>query len=392
MLNTVECNYSLASVISIAELGRHPSRSPDYAVENSALVALADALNMSPEGILQKLAETALTLCGADSAGVSLLDASGKNFHWPAVAGEWASHVGGGTPRDFGPCGTVLDRNMPLLFSHPERDFPYFAEVQPLLEEALLIPFYVKGEAVGTIWVVSHNPNHLFESEDLRVMTSLATFAATAFQTLTEMAERKRVFEAQSLLLQEMGHRIKNQFALASALVTLSARSTDSPERWAEVVQTRLTALARANALTRPELFGEGARTATLEELLRTVVAPYDSENSRVVISGADVPVRENQLTNLALVFNEMATNSAKYGALSVVSGVVRIDCSLNDNEFSLLWSEKGGPSIDVEPKSEGFGGRLERELITNHFGGRISKHWGADGLVAKIGFPSAAL
>ena len=90
-----------------------------------------------PEGILQKLAETALTLCRAHSAGLSLLEEGDqkRNFHWRAVAGTWASHLGGGTPRDFGPCGTVLDRNTPLLFSHPERDFPYFGKVTPLLEE-----------------------------------------------------------------------------------------------------------------------------------------------------------------------------------------------------------------------------------------------------------------
>ena len=80
-----------------------------------------------------------------------------KNFHWRAIAGEWRSQLGGGTPRNFGPCGTVLDRNTALLFSHPERDFPYFGEVKPLLEEGLLIPFYIDGEAVGTIWIVSHD-------------------------------------------------------------------------------------------------------------------------------------------------------------------------------------------------------------------------------------------
>ena len=65
--------------------------------------------------------------------------------------------LGGGTPRDFGPCGTVLDRNASQVLSHPELDFPYFAEVTPYVEEGLLIPFYIGGEAVGTIWVVSHD-------------------------------------------------------------------------------------------------------------------------------------------------------------------------------------------------------------------------------------------
>jgi GAF domain len=152
------------SAVSIAELSRRPSRPPDYLAENRALVALAQKLATSPDDVLQKLAETALSLCRAHSSGLSLLEDEDnrENFHWRAIAGEWASHVGGGTPREFGPCGTVLDRNVPLLFSHPERDFPYLGKVVPLLEEALLVPFYLGGEAVGTIWVVLHDESRLF--------------------------------------------------------------------------------------------------------------------------------------------------------------------------------------------------------------------------------------
>ena len=176
----------LVSVTSVAELSRRPSRPADYASENLALVALAKQMAAAPESILQTLADTALTLCRAHSSGLSLLEDADqmKNFHWRAIAGEWRSQLGGGTPRNFGPCGTVLDRNTALLFSHPERDFPYFGEVKPLLEEGLLIPFYIDGEAVGTIWIVSHDASRRFDLEDLRVMTSLATFSAAAYQTV----------------------------------------------------------------------------------------------------------------------------------------------------------------------------------------------------------------
>jgi PAS domain S-box-containing protein len=188
------------SAISIAELSRRPSRAPDYLAENRALVALAQKLATSPDDILQELAETALSLCRAHSSGLSLLEGEDKreNFHWRAIAGEWASHVGGGTPREFGPCGTVLDRNVPLLFSHPERDFPYLGKVVPLLEEALLIPFYLGGEAVGTIWVVLHDESRRFDVEDLRVLTNLGKFAAAAYQAvLTLKSKRKADQEAE---------------------------------------------------------------------------------------------------------------------------------------------------------------------------------------------------
>lgn len=144
---------------------------------------------------MQKLAETALVICRAHSAGLSLLEEGDQrsNFHWRAIAGAWAPHLGGGTPRDFGPCGTVLDRNTALLFSRPERDFPYFGEVRPLLDEGLLIPFYIKGEAVGTIWVVAHDDSCRFDAEDLRVMTNLGTFAAAAYQNLLSLNATRRI-------------------------------------------------------------------------------------------------------------------------------------------------------------------------------------------------------
>ena len=169
-------------IVSAAELTHRSSRAPDHAAENQALVALAREMAASPNRILQKLAETALALCGAQSAGISLLDDTGKNFYWPAVAGQWARHVGAGTPRDFGPCGTVLDRNAPLVFSHPERLFTYLEEVKPYLEEGLLVPFYAEGQAVGTVWIVMHDKTRRFDAEDMRIMTGLADFAAAAYQ------------------------------------------------------------------------------------------------------------------------------------------------------------------------------------------------------------------
>ena len=175
----------LESVISTRELSLRPTRPPDHASENRALVALVEAMTASPDDILQKLAETALDLCRAHSAGLSLLDGDRKRFRWAAIAGRWTPHLGGGTPRGFGPCGTVLDCNIPLLFSRPERHFKYLAAVTPYIEEGLLLPFYVGGQAIGTIWVIAHDQSRSFDAEDLRVMTNLSHFAAAVYAART---------------------------------------------------------------------------------------------------------------------------------------------------------------------------------------------------------------
>ncbi|HMC94517.1 MAG TPA: GAF domain-containing protein, partial [Polyangia bacterium] len=187
----------LESVISTSELSRRPTRPPDHEAENRALVGLVEAMTASPDDILQNLVETALKLCRAHSAGISVPDGERECFRWPAIAGQWASYVGDGTRRDFGPCSTVLSRNTPILFSRPERYFAYLMPIRPPVEEALLIPFHVGGKAIGTIWVLAHDRSRRFDSEDLRVMTNLAHFAAAAYSARTlQVAARADVSAA----------------------------------------------------------------------------------------------------------------------------------------------------------------------------------------------------
>jgi PAS domain S-box-containing protein len=188
----------LESILCTEELHRRPSRPHDYEKENRALVKLVSALADSPSTIFQALADTILDITQCDSAGLSLLtrdgktpDVRGKRFYWPAIAGMWNPHVGGGTPRNFGPCGDVLDQNRTLLFRHFERRYPYLLPVIPAAEECLLVPFYVAGEAVGTIWAIMHSDRRRFDVEDDRIMDSLGKFASSAYQALKHIEDLK---------------------------------------------------------------------------------------------------------------------------------------------------------------------------------------------------------
>ena len=201
-----ETRASLESILRTDELKRRPSRPADYEKENRALVALMSALADSPSTIFKTLAETILDITQCDSAGLSLLttdgktpDVNGQRFYWPAIAGMWNPHVGGGTPRNFGPCGDVLDQNRTLLFTHFERRYPYLQPVTPVAEECLLVPFHVGGQPVGTIWGIIHSDRRKFDAEDDRVMDSLGKFASSAYQAVAqiqglkiEVAERQK--------------------------------------------------------------------------------------------------------------------------------------------------------------------------------------------------------
>ena len=171
----------LESVLATSALDLRPSRPPDFQIENRALVALGRALANSPRTILQTLTDTILEVLGSESAGISLVTDDGRRFYWPAIAGVWQPHIGGGTPRDFSPCGDVLDRDAPLLFRHFERRYPYL----PPVEECLLVPFHVRGRAVGTIWAVTQTQTaRRFDREDLRILQSLGSFASAAYQVM----------------------------------------------------------------------------------------------------------------------------------------------------------------------------------------------------------------
>jgi len=207
---------ALESVITTADLNRRPPRASDHAVENQAVLALMDEMVgatgiAGADRVLQKLVDTAMRLCGAHSAGVSILEREGEEeiLRWRAIAGPLATFRGETTPRRGSPCGTVLDRNMPLLMSNPERHFGYVPGVPPTVE-VLLIPFNHEGKPIGTLWVIAHDDTRSFDNEDCRLMTSLARFAATACRMLIaqELLEAEL---ADSRLLQTISAELINQ-------------------------------------------------------------------------------------------------------------------------------------------------------------------------------------
>ncbi|MEO5712053.1 MAG: GAF domain-containing protein [Luteolibacter sp.] len=167
-------------------LDQRQSRNADRRGEAEKRMSLIRDLCKDPEALFQELVRAICELTCADSGGVSLLDREQKKFVWPAVSGGLASYVGAGTPMDFGPCGTVLDRDEPVLFLHPERHFTYLVPIAPALEEVLLVPFHMNKEPVGTIWAVIHEKDKHFEPEDRRLLENLSEFAATAYHVLTE--------------------------------------------------------------------------------------------------------------------------------------------------------------------------------------------------------------
>ena len=263
----VSVSVPLESVLCTEELQRRPSRLPDREKENRALVVLAQALADSPRTALQTLADTMLEVFAAGSAGISLLtkEDGGKRFFWPAIAGEWKQHIGGGTPRDFGPCGDVLDRNTTLLFGRLEQRYTYFQPIVPSVEEALLVPFYVQGKAVGTIWAVAHEQQRKFDAEDERLMKSLGKFASSAYQTL----------ESLDTLTLQAAEATKGERA-AGLLAAIIDSSDDA------IISKSLSGIITSWNKSAERVFGYAAEEAVGQHI--TLIVPPDRRDEETMI------------------------------------------------------------------------------------------------------------
>jgi PAS domain S-box-containing protein len=215
-----------------------------------------------------------------------------------------------------------------------------------------------------------------------------------------DITERKVAQVQQGLLVRELNHRIKNLFAITGGMIALSARSATTPKEYANNIQGRLNALAVAHDLILPNFSGEAGTLAEptgLEMLLRRILSPYvevpsDSSGARLFLDGPSVPLGAHAVTTFALILHELATNAAKYGALSVGEGNLRITWECVDNVLILKWKESGGPPISGPPRSEGFGTVISNHSVREQFGGTLSHKWGLKGLSVELNVPMERL
>jgi len=201
-----------------------------------------------------------------------------------------------------------------------------------------------------------------------------------------DVTGRKQAEEGHELLAGEMSHRVKNLLAIAAGLTNLTSRSSTSVEDMARELTQRLTALGRAHDLVRP-LPGNQGRAALLGDLLAVLLAPYDESEAfsgRIRVAVPRMGVGEQSATTLALVVHELATNSLKYGALSVDSGMLDISGENTDNEVCIVWTERGGPATDPQ-RGEGYGSKLLNRSVSGQLGGSIQTDWSEAGVIVTL-------
>jgi two-component sensor histidine kinase len=209
----------------------------------------------------------------------------------------------------------------------------------------------------------------------------------TMFGVFLNVTVRKQAEEGNELLAGEMSHRVKNLLAIAAALAAITSRSTANVEDMTRELTQRLHALGRAHDLVRP-LPGDEGKAALLGDLITVLLAPYDDLGAftgRIRVSVPRMGVGEKAAQTLALVIHELATNSLKYGALSIETGTLNVSCVPDDDRVVIVWTERGGPIVVAPTAAPGYGTKLVSRTMQRQLGGSIDYTWSALGLIASL-------
>ncbi|MDW3181853.1 HWE histidine kinase domain-containing protein [Roseobacter sp.] len=204
-------------------------------------------------------------------------------------------------------------------------------------------------------------------------------------------AEREALIERtnrqQSLLIDELNHRVRNILALIRSLSQQSLTHNGSIQSYVTALEARIAAVASAH-----DLGAEKTNlSATAMQILELEAAPYNQEDRRVTVQGKDVGIRSELAPMFALVVHELMTNAVKYGALSRPEGHVSVELQRGDNGLRVNWREDGGPEIQP-PEVKGFGTTLIETSVPFELDGKVELDYHSAGLRAVLTLPESVL
>lgn len=229
------------------------------------------------------------------------------------------------------------------------------------------------------------------ENVSLRLLLAQAEIDAQGLlaQAGIDAREREAADKLQKLILEELHHRIKNTLATVSAIVSQSLRNVPAAEHAQHAIEGRLLALGRAHDL----LLQARWTSADLEKIVRGATEAFDNPDvPKFAIRGPRIPVTSGAVIAIAMILNELCTNTTKFGALSVPAGRVDIAWTLDPRtqRLHLQWTEKNGPAVRA-PEKRSFGTRLI-EILGKQLKGEVQLTYEPSGFVYSFDVPSASL
>ncbi|MFL9887610.1 ATP-binding protein [Paraburkholderia agricolaris] len=330
------------------ELARRPARAADYAAENRALVALARVQAGPRSEFLQAIADTALSLCHADSAGISLVEGPDDNrvFRWFAVAGLCAGLRGKTTTWNECPCGVTLESGAPQLFINPQARFPCLQFPGVEVPEGIVVPIPADNGALGAIWVMSHAQDCRFDLEDVRLLSNLAVFAGSGLTIVNARDSGEESDRRHNEFIAMLSHELRNPMTPIDGAISAAKRLCVEDERAVEMLtvaqrqmrhlRTLVDDLLDAARLKHGKLAIKHSDTSLSEIVFDAVTAIRHHVLSRrhtLRITGLDEPVyvRADHV-RLSQVLGNLLSNAAKY---TPVGGTIELNVRVEANNSS---------------------------------------------------------
>ncbi|WP_152569501.1 MULTISPECIES: PAS domain-containing protein [Sphingomonas] len=272
-------------------------------------------------------------------------------------------------PHELGPAQAEWERHI-----HPHDLASFRSTLASALDryERFALDYRVIGQGGRITWVQDSGTIVRDENGQAQQVIGL----------VTDITSQRNADEREQLLAREVDHRAKNLLAVVQSVVQLT-RADDSEQLKAGITG-RIQSLARAHSLL-AESRWEGVE---LTALAREEVAPYAEESDgRITLQGPRLTLRPAAAQSIALVLHELATNAAKYGALSADSGRIDLSwCIEPDGGLLLVWQERGGPPGPEQPPSRsGFGSRLIKASVERQLRGTLAYDWAANGLTVTM-------
>ena len=225
------------------------------------------------------------------------------------------------------------------------------------------------------------------ENDSLRLLLEQAGIDAKTLlvQAGIDAKEREAAEKLQKLILGELHHRIKNTLATVSAIASQSFRAAVSVEQGQKAMEGRLIALGRAHDL----LMQVSWANASLTHTFSNATEPYDSQGARRFhFNGPDIRITSGAVIALAMTFNELCTNTTKFGALSIIGGRVEIAWTIDEpkQRLRLVWTERGGPAVEP-PLRRSFGTRM-MESLGQQLNGQVQLAYPPSGFTYSLDVP----
>lgn len=358
---------------TLADFGLTAFRAQNLeALLQEATVVVSRALNVELVKILERLPERNETLVRA-----------GVNWR-PGVVGQ---AILGADSKS--PAGYALSQDEPVISRDVATETRF--EIPELLVEhgvKSMVNVIIAGdhEPFGVLEVDAREHRD-FDENDVAFLRNYANLLAAAIERFRSHETLANVAKERQELVQELQHRVKNILALVQAITVQTTIENRTAEEFRDALLGRLWALARAQDL----LFEKGG--VELSTLVAQVVEPHRAGRlEAVAVDGEPVNLTAKQGVTLGLVLHELATNAAKYGALSVPTGHVQVSWRIDDERrdeqhIRLLWEERNGPVIEP-PSHEGFGTRMIKKAFDYELKGQAELIYAPDGLRCKICFP----